>query len=80
MLFSYSPPLSFSERQLNMDNYFFNRHISIYPYRKTLPKKKKKKKIISENKENHDNSLQLYTTCNFKPRNKKQINKDKMFF
>ena len=42
MLFSYSPPLSFSERQANMGNYYFNRFISKYPYRKPLPSKKKK--------------------------------------
>ena len=39
--FSSIPLLSATERNASMDNYFFNRFISKFPYRKPLPKKKK---------------------------------------
>ena len=43
--FSSIPLLSVTERNASMDNYFFNRFISKFPYRKPLPQKNKKKKL-----------------------------------
>lgn len=53
-LFSTTPLLSVSERNINMDIYFFNRFITKYPYRKPLPKKRKLKKIDNERKKKNN--------------------------
>ena len=42
--FSTIPLLSVTERNASMDNYFFNRFIRKFPYRKPFEKKKKIKK------------------------------------
>ena len=83
-MFSYCPPLSYSERQINMDNYFFNRHISVFPYRKKLPKKlprlKKSKNIeLTEIKyDNRPKNLIFIPPNNFKiNEKKKKLSNDK---
>ena len=59
--FSYSSPLSVSERNSNIGDYYFRKTISNFPYRKPLPPKKHKikyyekkrvKSLIINNKNN----------------------------